>query len=110
MKPAIEYWRGFASSYGWPLDDPATGMPMDVAGLSFRVRVFLSDSEIVLPAEVGPGEFSDGKTIQHPVMLLLDIGPADLDADPGRYSIAFEVNDNSGWQVMPARHHSITVR
>lgn len=114
MISAIEYWSGSTaiSTYGWPLDDPATGEPLDAGGLSFRIRVFLpAGVELLLPGRVAAAApLIDGVEVSHPAVLLVDIAPGDIEADPGRYTLAFEVSDGSGWQVMPIRDQSIIVR
>ncbi len=116
MRPAIEFWRGRDASYGWPLNDPATGEPMDVTGLTFRARIFLPVGELVLPAYAGIGHpLIDGREIEHPAMMMLDIGAGDMElagtlVAAGRYSMTFEVNDGSGWQVLPVYDQSIVVR
>ncbi len=112
MRPAIEFWRGRDASYGWPLDDPATGDPMDVTGLAFRVRIFLPSGDLVLPAYAGIGHpLIDGREIEHPAMLMFDIGGAALDlVDDGRYSMIFEANQGTGWWVLPVYDQSVIVR
>ena len=111
MIPGIEYWRGRPATYGWPLDDPAKGTPMNITGLAFRIRVLLPGGEVILPAYGAVGRpLVDGKEIEHPAMLMVDIGPVAIVAGPGRYALILETNDTSGWQVLPVCDQSIIVR
>ena len=116
MRPAIEFWHGSDASYGWPLDDPATGSPIEVSGLTFRVRIFLPAGDLVLPAYTASGHpLIDGREVEHPAMMMLDIGAGDMElagtlVAAGRYSMPFEVNDGSGWQELPVYDQSIVVR
>ena len=105
----LPYNLGETATRGFAINQ-ADGTPMDLADLQLRVVVFLTGSDLVIPAYAGadyvipPGET---EAVWHPSVIMFDLNPGNFPLPPRLWPCAPQINDGSGWTQLPGPDHYI---
>lgn len=101
-EPTI-YLLGESGPLGFPVVDPlGNDMPLD--GLELRVRIEDIDRVITIPAYPSSGDFIEEEgapPIYRGSVITIDVTPENMPALRGTYDGRVEVNDGSGWRMLP---------
>lgn len=103
MADPTRYMLGESGTIGFPVVDPL-GNDMPLVDLQLRVRIEDIEGVITIPGYASSGDFIEEEGAD-PVfrgsVIAIDVNPQVMPTRRGTYDARVEINDGTGWRMLP---------